>query len=495
MRWIRDFLLPKIVKNVVYFEVLLGAKRGQCLNSQVACFEIHIGHVFALYLPRFASHFHSPEMLASKVVALGRSFVVRRIAASTAPGARSYSDEFRLKEYSKKYLGDRKVEFTETLNIVDPKSLATFPIYRSTDCNGEFITPASDPNFTKEQAIKIYESMTKLRTMDNILYNSQRQGRISFYMTHVGEEAIHTGSASALDPTDLVYGQYREAGVLMYRGFPLEQFMHQCYGNSLDMAKGKQMPVHYGSVEHNYVTISTTLTTQVPQAVGSAYAFKRAKVDRVVCCFFGEGAASEGDAHAAFNFAATLDCPIIFFCRNNGYAISTPTSDQYSGDGIASRGPGYGLHTIRVDGNDLFAVHNATKEARKLALQNKPVLIEAMSYRVGHHSTSDDSMAYRKKEEVDTWTQKDNAIKRFRQYLERKGWWAPEQEKKWAQECRKMVLKAFNEAEKVQKRHPHEMFEGVYAELPKHLHRQQEAMDKHLEEYGQHYPMDKFQAQ
>ena len=111
--------------------------------------------------------------------------------------------------------------------------------------------------------------------------------------------------------------------------------------------KGKQMPVHYGSAEHNFVTISSPLTTQMPQAVGSAYAFKREGSKRIVCVYFGDGAASEGDAHAAFNFAATLKVPIIFFCRNNGYAISTPTSEQYGGDGIAGKGPGYGLHTIR----------------------------------------------------------------------------------------------------------------------------------------------------
>ncbi|XP_031468076.1 2-oxoisovalerate dehydrogenase subunit alpha, mitochondrial, partial [Phasianus colchicus] len=121
-----------------------------------------------------------------------------------------------------------------------------------------------------------------------------------------------------------------------------------------------------------------------PAAVGAAYAIKRADASRAVICYFGEGAASEGDAHAGFNFAATLECPIIFFCRNNGYAISTPTSEQYRGDGIAARGPGYGLMSIRVDGNDVFAVYNATKEARRRAVaENQPFLIEAMTYRYG----------------------------------------------------------------------------------------------------------------
>jgi 2-oxoisovalerate dehydrogenase E1 component alpha subunit len=229
--------------------------------------------------------------------------------------------------------------------------------------------------------------------MDRVLYESQRQGRISFYMTNYGEEGTHFGSAAALDDRDLVFGQYREAGVLMWRGFSLNEFMNQCYGNIEDPAKGRQMPVHYGSKKLNFVTISSPLATQMPQAVGAAYAFKREhKIagqsesvehqQRVVICYFGEGAASEGDAHAALNFSATLDVPIIFFCRNNGYAISTPTSEQYRGDGIASRASGYGIAAIRVDGNDILAVYNATKEARRIAVEeSRPVLIEAMTYR------------------------------------------------------------------------------------------------------------------
>lgn len=155
--------------------------------------------------------------------------------------------------------------------------------------------------------------MTLLNVMDRILYESQRQGRISFYMTSYGEEGTHFGSAAALKDDDLVFGQYREAGVLLYRGFPMLQFMSQCYGNADDIGRGRQMPVHYGSREHHYVTISSTLATQMPQATGAAYALKRQRSGRAVITYFGDGASSEGDAHAALNFAATLDCPIIFF--------------------------------------------------------------------------------------------------------------------------------------------------------------------------------------
>jgi 2-oxoisovalerate dehydrogenase E1 component alpha subunit len=140
---------------------------------------------------------------------------------------------------------------------------------------------------------------------------------------------------------------------------------------------------------------------------------KMENAQSVVACYFGEGAASEGDFHAALNIAATRDCPVVFICRNNGYAISTPTLEQYKGDGIASRGIGYGIETIRVDGNDIMAVYAVTKAARELASKKqKPVLIEAMSYRVSHHSTSDDSFAYRAKVDVEEWKRRDNPITR-----------------------------------------------------------------------------------
>lgn len=273
-----------------------------------------------------------------------------------------------------------RTSWTEKLEFLRPDQPTPIPVYRVMDRLGNVIIPSEDPNLKPEILIKMYKDMTLLNVMDKILYESQRQGRISFYMTNYGEEGSHIGSAAALEDNDLVYGQYREAGVLVWRGFSLKQFMSQCYGNIDDVGKGRQMPVHYGSKDLNFVTISSPLSTQMPQAVGAAYALKGK--NRAVICYFGEGAASEGDAHAAFNFAATMECPVLMFCRNNGFAISTPTKDQYRGDGIAARGAGYGMTTVRVDGNDVFAVYNVTKRAREFAVkENKPVLIEALTYR------------------------------------------------------------------------------------------------------------------
>ncbi|CAH0753096.1 unnamed protein product [Diatraea saccharalis] len=343
----------------------------------------------------------------------------------------------------------------------------------------------------------MYKTMVQLSQMDKIMYESQRQGRISFYMTNYGEEGIHVGSAAALSPSDLVFAQYREVGVLLYRGMTVTEIVNQCYGNCEDPGRGRQMPVHYGSKQHNIVTLSSPLATQMPQAVGAAYALKRVpNNDRCVICYFGDGAASEGDAHAAFNFAATLDCPVIMLCRNNGYAISTPTREQYRGDGVGARGAPLGLRTARVDGTDPLAVYRAVAAARGRALaHNQPVLIEAMAYRVGHHSTSDDSTAYRPAEEIHKWNSEESPIRKFRQYLEQKGYWDVESDEALFKEARNRVVKTMQEAEKKKLPPWKEMLEDVYYEMPPRIQKQVKQMEDHLKNYGEHYPLDKYQPE
>jgi len=248
--------------------------------------------------------------------------------------------------------------------------------------------------------------------------------------------------------------------------------MNQLFANARDNGLGRNMPIHYGSKELNIHTISSTLATQIPHAAGAAYALKMQNIQnpnavpRVAVCFFGEGAASEGDFHGALNIAATRQVPCIFICRNNGYAISTPTSDQYRGDGIASRGAGYGIATLRVDGNDIFAVRRATAQARRLALTDggRPVLLEMMAYRVGHHSTSDDSFAYRQRVEVEDWKRRDNPITRLRKWLESRSLWSDNEEKSLRTAARKEVLRAFEDAEKQKKPNLRHAFEGVWDE-------------------------------
>lgn len=217
---------------------------------------------------------------------------------------------------------------------------------------------------------------------------------------------------------------------------------------------------------------------------------------RVAVVFFGEGAASEGDFHAALNIAATRSCPVVFICRNNGFAISTPTLDQYRGDGIASRGIGYGIDTIRIDGNDIWAVREATKKAREMALQDggKPVLIEAMTYRVSHHSTSDDSFAYRARVEVEDWKRRDNPLTRLRKWMEAKGCWDEAMEKETRASLRKDILKSFGEAEREKKPPIGSMFEDVYEELTPDLKEQMGQLKAMLETYPEEYDIRSYEG-
>jgi 2-oxoisovalerate dehydrogenase E1 component alpha subunit len=390
--------------------------------------------------------------------------------------------------------GIRAADFVTKPTLTLPENYDPIPIYRVMDPEGNVLDSTQDPKLSKEIIGKCFRDMVLLNALDKIMYESQRQGRISFYMTNFGEEASHIGSACALTSEDLVYAQYREAGVLVWRGFTIAQFIDQCYGNVDDDGKGKQMPVHYGSRQLNFMTISSPLSTQIPQAVGSAYALKRRpNNDRCVIVYFGDGAASEGDTHAAMNFAATLECPVIFFCRNNGYAISTPVKEQYRGDGIASRGTGYGMAALRVDGTDLLAVYNATKAAREYCLKNnKPIILEAMQYRLGHHSTSDDSTAYRPAEELEIWNTVEHPINKLKNYMLKKGWFDEEAESEYVKSIRKQIMAQNQLSEKKLKPNWREMFTDVYDDIPDNLQKQLKDMEEHVKKYKDEYPTKDF---
>uniref|UniRef100_A0A8H7XT09 2-oxoisovalerate dehydrogenase subunit alpha n=2 Tax=Psilocybe cubensis TaxID=181762 RepID=A0A8H7XT09_PSICU len=365
------------------------------------------------------------------------------------------------------------------------------PTYRLIDGVGKPLQGAQLPDIDKDYARKLYEHMQLLPTLDNVLYNVQRQGKISFYMTAYGEEATIIGSAAALEKDDEVLGQYREMGVLLWRGFTIDNIMAQVFGNENDTSgKGRQMPVHFGSPEHHFHTISSPLATQIPQAAGVAYALRRMpnrRSQNIAACYFGEGAASEGDFHAGFMLASTIPSPVLYIARNNGFAISTPSSEQYNGDGIASRGPGYGIDTIRVDGNDVLAVLTAVREARRRCLeQGRAVLVESMSYRVGHHSTSDDSFAYRARSEVEDKKRIDNPITRFRLFMESQGWWDADAETELKARLKADVMKAFKKADSLKRPELGQLFTDVYGgEEPWNIKEQRQELVGLLKKYGQ----------
>jgi 2-oxoisovalerate dehydrogenase E1 component subunit alpha len=362
------------------------------------------------------------------------------------------------------------------------------PELRILDQDGIPYPDADLPDIDQALATKIYHSLAFHRVLDERMVASQRQGRLSFYMTALGEEATSVGGAAGLMPQDMIMMQYREQGALIYRGFDLKDLMNQLFSNSGDLGKGRQMPIHYGSKALNCMTVSSPLATQIPQATGYAYGQKLQGADAVTICYFGEGAASEGDFHAGLNMAAVQEAPVIFFCRNNGYAISTPSDEQFKGNGIASRGVGYGIKTIRIDGNDILAVLKATQIARAYAVkESKPVLIEAMSYRLGAHSTSDDPSGYRTKEEEAKW-QSHDPILRMKNWLIKQNWWDEAQETALFEKYREDVLAAVKVAEKIDKPHIDTMITDVYDVPSAQLQAQLDDVKAHVNKYPEAYP-------
>ncbi|WP_189376143.1 thiamine pyrophosphate-dependent dehydrogenase E1 component subunit alpha [Thalassotalea profundi] len=381
----------------------------------------------------------------------------------------------------------KESQVVHTPTFIDGHSVE-IPILKILKEDGTVYSGAELPEIDQVKATKVYKALAFHRVLDERMVAAQRQGRVSFYMAALGEEAASVGGAAGLEDQDMIMAQYREQGALIYRGFSLENLMNQMFSNEKDLGKGRQMPIHYGSSELNYMTISSPLGTQIPQAAGYAYGQKLQGKDAVTICYFGEGAASEGDFHAGLNMAAVHRAPVIFFCRNNGYAISTPSDEQYVGNGIASRGVGYGIKTIRIDGNDILAVLKATQTARSYALaEQKPVIIEAMSYRLGAHSTSDDPSGYRTKEEEEKWHMHD-PILRMKNWMLAQKWWDETQETELYEKLREQVLAAVKVAEKIDKPPVEDLVTDVYDQVPAHLQKQLDELKVHIKKYPEAYP-------
>ncbi|KAK4370482.1 hypothetical protein RND71_009957 [Anisodus tanguticus] len=384
-----------------------------------------------------------------------------------------------------------KVPITSQMRFISESSEKRLPCYRVLDDDGYLIPGTIFELVSKGLALNMYSTMVTLQTMDTIFYEAQRQGRLSFYLTSTGEEAINIASAAALTPDDIVLPQYREPGVLLWRGFTLQEFADQLFGNKADYGKGRQMPIHYGSNKLNYFTVSSPLTTQLPQAAGVAYSLKMDKKEACVVVYFGDGSTSEGDFHAGLNFAAVMEAPVIFLCRNNGWAISTPVTEQFRSDGIAIKGQAYGIRSIRVDGNDALAVYSATRAARQMAIkERRPILVEAMTYRVSHHSTSDDSTKYRCVKEIEQWRTAKSPITRFRKWIQRNGWWADKNETELRENSRKQIVEAIQAAEKVEKPPLTDLFSDVYDKMPSNLQEQERFIRDTIKRYPREYPFD-----
>ncbi|MCA1819115.1 MAG: thiamine pyrophosphate-dependent dehydrogenase E1 component subunit alpha, partial [Halobacteriales archaeon] len=264
---------------------------------------------------------------------------------------------------------------------------------------------------------RLYTTMVRVRRMDEKLILLQRQGRIGFYLSCLGQEACHIGAAYALNEDDWLYPHYRNPGTPLLRGVSMQRMVHQCYGNAEDEIKGRQMPVHYSFRDINFFSISSPLGTQIVQAAGTAYAMKLKGTKQVAMTSFGDGSSSEIDFHSGLNFAAVTKSPCIFMLENNQYAISVPSSKQSASESYAIKAAAYGMPGIQVDGNDVLAVYKVTKDAVDRARRGEgPSLIELVTFRMGAHSTSDDPSRYCPPELIRQWAEKD-PLKRFEAFL------------------------------------------------------------------------------
>lgn len=337
-----------------------------------------------------------------------------------------------------------------------------------------------EPALTDKALLELYSYMTLVRLLDTRLMNLQRQGRIGFYGVATGEEAAAIGSGYALKPEDWVFPALRQGGVALMRGMPLSVYIAQCYGNALDVQKGRQMPCHYAYKRANFVAWSSCIGTQLPHAVGAAWAAKFKGDPLVVMAYLGDGATSEGDFHVAMNFAGVFKVPVVFFCQNNQWAISVPFTRQTASESIAIKAQAYGFEGVRVDGNDVLAVYEVTQKAvEKARGGGGPTLIEAVTYRLGGHSSSDDPTRYRDPREVEAWQRRD-PIARFRKYLETRGLWDEKKEIQLQEKLNAEISRAIQEAEAAPPPPLGTLIEDVYAEPPPRLRKQLEEVKRFL---------------
>jgi len=361
----------------------------------------------------------------------------------------------------------------------DIRDLA-YAIIRVLDRQSEAVGPWAGL-LSDDELLEGLRHMMTLRAFDARMQMAQRQGKTSFYMQHMGEEAVSCAFRMALESGDMNFPTYRQAGLLIAGGYPMLDMMCQIYSNELDPLKGRQLPVMYSSREHGFFSISGNLATQYIQAVGWAMASAMRRDTRIAAGWIGDGSTAESDFHAALVFASTYKAPVVLNIVNNQWAISTFQGIARGGSGtFAARGLGFGIPALRVDGNDYLAVHAVAKWAVERARRNLgPTLIEYVTYRVGAHSTSDDPSAYRPKTESDAWPLGDPVL-RLKNHLIRRGVWSEERHKQGEAEITASVIAVQKEAERHGTLHsgPHpsarDMFEGVYEETPPHLRRQRQ---------------------
>ncbi len=356
---------------------------------------------------------------------------------------------------------------TTFLGRYDPLKGETVRILNPEGVCDESLSPA----LADQDLHRLYRYMVLGRLADRKAVSLQRQGRIGTYAQIEGQEAAQVGSAYALEKRDWIVPSFREAAGMVVHGVPLSLVCAFWVGSE----EGNRIPEGV-----RCLPISVPVGSQLSHAVGIAWASKIRREPTVVLTYFGDGATSEGDVHEAMNFAAVYQVPCVFFCQNNHYAISLPRSRQSAAPTLAQRGIAYGMPGIQIDGNDVFAAYTVTKEAVERARAGGgPCFIEAVTYRIGAHTTADDPTRYRDESELREWRRRD-PIDRFRRYLEHRGLWNEEREERLKEECAAEIEAAVEEAERLPSPQPDDIFRYMFAELTPQLRAQREELRSSL---------------
>ncbi len=325
------------------------------------------------------------------------------------------------------------------------------------------------PKVSDEQIKKFYENMILIRVWDKKCLSLQRQGRLGTYAMVLGQEASQVGTASALDKEDWLFPTYRESGALIVRGMPLVTLLQYWAGDE----RGQHIPEG-----ENDFTVAIPIASQIPQAVGVAWAFKLKNQKHAAATYFGDGSTSKGDFHEGLNFAAVYKLPAIFVCQNNQFAISCPRSKQTMSETIAQKAIAYGMPAIQVDGNDVFGVYLAMKQALDRAYSGGgPSLIECVTYRMADHTTSDDSLRYRSKEEVENWGKKD-PVERLKKYMQSKHLFDEQYEQDVLIRATNTVELAVKELEAIPPQKVDDLFTYTYSEMTPQLKEQLDYLKK-----------------
>lgn len=326
---------------------------------------------------------------------------------------------------------------------------------------------AKDLDLKDKELLELFRLMLLVRRADLESTALQRQGELAVYPPLIGQEAAQVGSAFALEPRDFVFPSYRELGVALTRGVDLVDYLH--------FYRGTWHGGTYDPIESRFGMVAVPIASQLPHAVGYAHGAKLKHDPIVVVAYFGDGATSQGDFHESCNFASVYRSPVIFFCQNNHWAISVPVAKQTAAP-IYKKAEAYGFPGVRVDGNDVLACYLVTKQAAERArTEGTPTLIEAVTYRLGPHSTADDASRYQPREEIEKWRARD-PLERYRSFLVSEGLLTDEVKSGFDADANKLAAYIRKGIVGAPPPPSGDLFRWVFADRSPHLERQEQAM-------------------